>query len=113
MAPGVPSLPTARKMDRAEGRRTVFIDNLRIAMTAPVVFHHAAITHGASGGPYYRAQPQGPSAVLVLFRTVNQALFMGPFFSSCWPVFLLAGHFTPRSWGGRARGGSRANGCCG
>jgi peptidoglycan/LPS O-acetylase OafA/YrhL len=71
--------------------RTPFIDHLRVAMTALVVFHHAAITYGAAGGWYLREEPEGSSHWLVLFVTLNQAFFMGFF-------FLIAGYFTPASY---------------
>ncbi len=70
--------------------RTPFIDHLRVAMTALVVFHHAAITYGASGGWYLYEAPRGSSPSLTLFTAANQAFFMGFF-------FLIAGYFTPGS----------------
>jgi len=75
--------------DRAQG-----IDALRAAVTALVVFHHAALTYGAIGGWYYRELPPSPtvpSLLLVLFCTTNQAWFMGLF-------FLLAGYYTPAAY---------------
>jgi peptidoglycan/LPS O-acetylase OafA/YrhL len=71
--------------------RTAFIDHLRVAMTALVVFHHAAITYGAAGGWYLREAPEGSNLPLTLFVTANQAFFMGFF-------FLIAGYFTPASY---------------
>ncbi len=71
--------------------RAPFIDHLRVAMTALVVFHHAAITYGAAGGWYLYEAPRGSSPVLTLFVTVNQAFFMGVF-------FLIAGYLTPSSY---------------
>lgn len=71
--------------------RTPFIDHLRVAMTALVVFHHAAITYGADGGWYLHQAPQGSSLPLTVFVAVNQAFFMGFF-------FLIAGYFTPASY---------------
>ncbi|WP_022719748.1 acyltransferase [Rhodopseudomonas sp. B29] len=67
------------------------IDALRAVMTLLVLFHHTAITYGASGGWFYHELPAGssPSArLLTLFVATNQAYFMGLF-------FLLAGYFTP------------------
>ncbi len=75
----------------AVGSRTAFIDNVRVTLTALVVFHHTAITYGASGGWYLREAPEGSSHLLVLFVTANQAFFMGFF-------FLIAGYFTPASY---------------
>ncbi len=71
--------------------RTPFIDHLWVAMTALVVFHHAAITYGATGGWYLYQAPRGSSPSLTLFVTVNQAFFMGV-------LFLIAGYFTPGSF---------------
>jgi glucans biosynthesis protein C len=71
-------LPAAR-------RRTSFIDNLRVAMTALVVFHHAAITYGAVGGWYHHEAPEGSNLVLTLFGVINLTFFMGFF-------FLIAGY---------------------
>jgi peptidoglycan/LPS O-acetylase OafA/YrhL len=71
--------------------RTVFIDHLRVALTALVLFHHAAITYGAAGGWYLREAPEGSSLALTVFVALNQAFFMGFF-------FLIAGYFTPGSY---------------
>lgn len=74
------------------------IDALRAVMTLLVLFHHSAITYGASGGWFYRElSPDGSrsSNLLILFVSVNQAYFMGLF-------FLLAGYFTPAAF--RAKG---------
>lgn len=71
--------------------RETGIDALRALLAAQVVFHHAAITYGASGSWFYReVAPSGsPSSLfLILFTAVNQAFFMGLF-------FLLSGYFTP------------------
>ncbi len=67
------------------------IDHLRVAMTALVVFHHAAITYGAAGGWYLYETPRGSSPALTLFVTVNQTFLMGVF-------FLVAGYLTPASY---------------
>lgn len=67
------------------------LDALRAVMTLLVLFHHTAMTYGASGGWFYHeARPDGsPSSLLLtLFVATNQAYFMGLF-------FLLAGYFTP------------------
>jgi peptidoglycan/LPS O-acetylase OafA/YrhL len=74
-------------------QRDLFIDRLRVLLTAMVVFHHSAVTYGASGGWFYREVPvsAGPSSLLLtFFSATNQAYFMGFF-------FLLAGYYTPRS----------------
>ena len=81
--------------------RNAGFDALRAALTLLVVFHHTAITYGASGGWFYREiKPSGAlsSLLLVLFCALNQAYFMGLF-------FLLAGYFTPAAI--RAKGAAR------
>jgi peptidoglycan/LPS O-acetylase OafA/YrhL len=74
-------------------QRELYIDRLRVVMTALVLLHHTAITYGAIGGWFWREIPPSgslSSQLLILFCTVNQAYFMGFF-------FLLAGYFTPGS----------------
>jgi peptidoglycan/LPS O-acetylase OafA/YrhL len=71
--------------------RNAGLDALRAATTLLVVFHHAAITYGGSGGWFYREIATGdawPSRLLSFFCALNQAWFMGLF-------FLLAGYYTP------------------
>lgn len=74
-------------------QRELYIDRLRVVMTALVLLHHTALTYGAIGGWFWREIPPSgslSSKLLVLFCTTNQAYFMGFF-------FLLAGYFTPGS----------------
>jgi len=74
-------------------QRELYIDRLRVVMTALVVLHHTAITYGAIGGWFWHEiQPNRSlsSLALILFCSINQAYFMGFF-------FLLAGYFTPAS----------------
>ncbi len=63
-------------------------------MVLLVVFHHSAITYGASGGWFYREVETNmddlQSLAMSLFCAVNQSFFMGL-------LFLLAGYFTPGS----------------
>jgi peptidoglycan/LPS O-acetylase OafA/YrhL len=73
--------------------RELYIDRLRVVMTALVILHHTAITYGAIGGWFWREldpSSSPASRLLILFCTTNQAYFMGFF-------FLLAGYFTPAS----------------
>ena len=62
--------------------RLLFIDNLRIVLTALVVLHHLAITYGAPGGWYYNeSQAEFPAIIpMAMFVASNQAFFMGMFF---------------------------------
>jgi fucose 4-O-acetylase-like acetyltransferase len=74
-------------------QRELYIDRLRVVMTALVVVFHTAIVYGASGGWFYHeVQPSAApsSLMLTMFTATNQAYFMGFF-------FLLAGYFTPPS----------------
>ena len=71
--------------------RHFYIDRLRVLLTGLVIFHHTAITYGASGGWFYRERASDASAssqLLTLFCAVNQSFFMGAF-------FLLAGLYVP------------------
>ncbi|WP_058188387.1 acyltransferase family protein [Terracidiphilus gabretensis] len=73
--------------------RELYIDRLRVVMTALVILHHTALTYGAIGGWFWRELDPSASVssrLLILFCTTNQAYFMGFF-------FLLAGYFTPLS----------------
>ncbi len=73
--------------------RNAGLDALRAAVVLLVVFHHTAITYGATGGCYYHeATPAGvlTTKLLTLLCAVDQAFFMGL-------LFLLAGYFAPGS----------------
>lgn len=78
-------------MLKSNARRDAALDALRASLTLLVLFHHTAITYGASGDWYYTEAHTGrdfTSQLLSLFAGFNQAFFMGLF-------FLLAGYFTP------------------
>jgi peptidoglycan/LPS O-acetylase OafA/YrhL len=78
-------------MQRRMAQRDFYIDRLRVVLTGLVLFHHTAITCAAIGGWFWHEfQPsRTPSSILlILFRTTNQAWFMGCF-------FLFAGYYTP------------------
>lgn len=62
--------------------RILYIDNLRIFLTALVVLHHLAITYGAPGGWFYNEAEAGFPEILPfsMFVATNQAFFMGMFF---------------------------------
>lgn len=73
--------------------RDTFIDRIRVSLTALVIFHHTAITYGASGGWFYREVPESSqlsSLLLTFFCTLNQSYFMGLF-------FFVSGYYTPES----------------
>lgn len=74
-------------------QRDLYVDRLRVLMTALVILLHCSITYGASGGWFrYERHFDGslPSILLTMFAGSLQAWFMGFF-------FLLAGYFTPAS----------------
>ncbi|MCO1654845.1 acyltransferase family protein [Pseudonocardia humida] len=67
------------------------VDNLRIALTALVVLHHAAVTYSTIPLWYYKEATTDSSAMLLdIFVVLNQSFFMGAF-------FLIAGLFVPGS----------------
>ncbi|TLV02116.1 acyltransferase family protein [Dyadobacter luticola] len=72
--------------------KIVYIDHLRVALTALVVLHHAAVTYGAPGGWYYSEKTETLGAIMpmTLLVSVDQAFFMGFF-------FLLSALFIPVS----------------
>jgi peptidoglycan/LPS O-acetylase OafA/YrhL len=69
--------------------RSAWIDRLRIGLTCLVIFHHAAITYGASGSWFFRATAD-TNVPLTFLAAVNQAFFMGLF-------FLVSGYLSPGS----------------
>lgn len=75
----------------ARPSRQVYIDHLRVVLTALVILHHTAIVYGGSGGWYWRQERDGSNVGLIFFNAINQSFFMGFF-------FLLAGYYTPRSF---------------
>lgn len=81
--------------------RLFYIDNLRAALIILVVLHHVALVYGASLEGYYYVEPPFTSPLafksLLVFAMVNQAWFMGAF-------FMLAGYFTPGSFGRKGLG---------
>lgn len=73
----------------AETARSLWIDRMRSILTALVIFHHAAITYGASGSWFYKATTT-TDPLLTLIAAVDQSFFMGAF-------FLIAGYLAPMS----------------
>ncbi|MGW7022934.1 acyltransferase family protein [Streptomyces decoyicus] len=87
--PGPATEPATEKPARA---RLLYIDNLRIALTALVVLHHTAVTYGNIPAWYYTEPAKDGSGLLLdVFVMFNQAFFMGFF-------FMIAGYFTPASY---------------
>lgn len=97
---GAATIITGKPSSKSPGRtRVLFVDNLRVLLTALVIVHHLAITYGALGAWYYQDPHRDMAAALVLsiLVAIDQAFFMGFF-------FLLSGYFTPGSYdrkGGR------------
>ncbi|MGW2628985.1 acyltransferase family protein [Streptomyces chattanoogensis] len=78
--------------ERPKRPRLLYIDNLRIALTALVVLHHTAVTYGNIPAWYYTEPAKDGSGLLLdVFVMFNQAFFMGFF-------FMIAGYFTPASY---------------
>lgn len=78
-------------------KRNFAMDSIRIYLTALVVFHHAAIAYGGSGGWYWRELPNASNRWLLAFNCINQSYFMGLF-------FLLAGYFSAAARGRKSIG---------
>jgi surface polysaccharide O-acyltransferase-like enzyme len=80
------------RVEPAVRARLAFVDNLRIGLVTLVVVHHLAVTYGGDGSWYvYEGGADTiTTAVLTLFVAVNQAFFMGLYFS-------IAAYFTPGS----------------
>lgn len=86
-----------------ETARSLWIDRMRSVLTVLVIFHHAAITYGASGSWFYKATT-ATDPLLTLIAAVDQSFFMGTF-------FLIAGYLAPASFarkGGAAFTADRA-----
>lgn len=62
--------------------KIVYIDRLKVILTALVVLHHSFITYGAPGGWYFYQKTANEIAKIpmTLFVSVNQSFFMGLFF---------------------------------
>jgi peptidoglycan/LPS O-acetylase OafA/YrhL len=79
--------------------RLLHIDNLRIALTALVVVHHAAVAYSHIPLWYYTEPGTDASATLLdILLLLDQSFFMGAF-------FLIAGLFVPGSY--ERKGGGR------
>ena len=73
-------------------KRLLYLDNLKVCLTALVIFHHAGQAYGDGGGWAYT--PSNPAEVMPWiwhFFSVNAAFFMGLF-------FLISGYFVPASY---------------
>jgi surface polysaccharide O-acyltransferase-like enzyme len=77
-----------------EGKRLLFVDNLRILMISMVVVQHLSVTYGASGSWMY-IDPATPDMFTKAFLTIYDGI---PMAAGLGFFFLLAGYFTPRSY---------------
>jgi glucans biosynthesis protein C len=69
--------------------RIYFLDNLKVVLTALVVFHHAAQPYGPGGSwPIASDTNSLDTIVLGIFMAVNMSFFMGLF-------FLVSAYFVP------------------
>jgi surface polysaccharide O-acyltransferase-like enzyme len=73
--------------------KVVYIDHIKVGLTALVIIHHALVTYGAPGGWYYSEKSTLKAALIPMtaFVAVNQAFFMGFF-------FFLSALFVPLSY---------------
>ncbi|WP_170916684.1 acyltransferase family protein [Dyadobacter psychrophilus] len=87
------STPPAALIPDHPGSKIVYIDYLKVLLTALVVAHHAFVTYGAPGGWYYSEKTSITSAIMAMtmFVAVNQSYFMGFF-------FFLSALFIPASY---------------
>src|SRR5579872_3921373 len=74
--------PTPSAIIEKPKNKIVYIDRLKVILTALVVLHHSFITYGAPGGWYYLQKSTLTAALtpMTLFVSVNQSFFMGFFF---------------------------------
>lgn len=72
--------------------RMYFLDNLKVFLTALVVFHHAAQPYGPGGSWPIASDSNSVLDIFVLgvFMAVNMSFFMGLF-------FMISAHFVPPS----------------
>lgn len=72
--------------------KVVYIDNLKVILTALVILHHACVTYGGPGSWYYSEKTESAGAIIpmTIFVSTNQAFFMGFF-------FFLSALFVPSS----------------
>ena len=91
--PGATAAP-GQAVTVSQGKRLLFVDNLRILLICGVLVDHLSVTYGSIGSWMYR-DPAAPDlftgALLTTLNGILMACGMGIF-------FLLAGYFTPGSY---------------
>jgi peptidoglycan/LPS O-acetylase OafA/YrhL len=75
----------------SQSSRLGYVDNLRVALTALVVVHHAGQAYGTGGFWQYQEPADNRTYLLGSFLTVNAAYFMGLY-------FLISALFSPKSF---------------
>lgn len=77
-----PSFTQPTSVQQDPKSKIVFIDYLKVVLTALVIIHHALVTYGAPGGWYYFEKTELVGAVIPMTMavSVNQSFFMGFFF---------------------------------
>ncbi|MPR36720.1 acyltransferase family protein [Salmonirosea aquatica] len=62
--------------------KIIYIDHLKVLLTALVIIHHALVTYGAPGGWYYfeKTELRGAVIPMTMAVCVDQSFFMGFFF---------------------------------
>jgi hypothetical protein len=65
--------------ERSRAGRLFYLDNLRVALTALVIAHHAGQAYGLTGGWWPIMEPRR-AVILGAFFTVNRSFFMSLFF---------------------------------
>jgi peptidoglycan/LPS O-acetylase OafA/YrhL len=92
--PGTAVPASAASAAAPQGKRLLFIDNLRILLICGVLVQHLNDTYGSAGSWMYRdpaATDMFTSTFLTTLNSIGMAAGMGFF-------FLLAGYFTPGSY---------------
>ncbi|MCE6991197.1 acyltransferase [Dyadobacter sp. CY323] len=76
-----PTTPSALVPEHPGGK-IVYIDHLKVLLTAVVIVHHALVTYGAPGGWYYFEKTERIGAVvpMTMLVSTDQSFFMGFFF---------------------------------
>ncbi|MCE7066935.1 acyltransferase [Dyadobacter sp. CY326] len=87
------SVSPSAKVSEQPQSKIVYIDYLKVLLTALVILHHAFVTYGAPGGWYYfeKTTIKGVVLAMTMFVSVNQSFFMGFF-------FFLSALFIPASY---------------
>lgn len=92
--------PIEQVTPTASAARIVFLDHIRVYLTALVIIHHLAITYGVVALWYYIELPndQLTQTIAGLVVSLNQAFFMGCF-------FFIAGTVAPAAYNRRGFAG--------